>query len=144
MIVTSRKRNHQFTNYNLSTAKMLAFLMVYYVLFITLKTFQVLLFDLRHISAIWICENRFFVCMLLQECPSSFANLLASFKNWKNKKTEFWYLISFYRMKVINTNQSVIVPDDVDVTVKSRVVTVKGHRGTLTKVRKLIYAGLIS
>ena len=47
-------------------------------------------------------------------------------------------------MKVINTNQSVIVPDEVDVTVKSRVVTVKGHRGTLTKVRKLIYAGLIS
>merc|ERR1712001_538839 len=35
--------------------------------------------------------------------------------------------------KVINTNQSVTVPDDVDVTVKSRVVTVKGERGTLVK-----------
>merc|ERR1712037_462910 len=40
------------------------------------------------------------------------------------------------KMKVINTNQSVIVPDEVDVTVKSRVVTVKGHRGTLTKAFK--------
>ena len=36
-------------------------------------------------------------------------------------------------MKVINTNQSVTVPDDVDVSVKSRVVTVKGERGTLVK-----------
>ena len=36
-------------------------------------------------------------------------------------------------MKVINTNQSVKVPDEVDVSVKSRVVTVKGPRGTLTK-----------
>merc|ERR1712080_93369 len=38
-----------------------------------------------------------------------------------------------FKMKVINTNQSVTVPDDVDVTVKSRVVTVKGERGTLVK-----------
>ena len=40
-------------------------------------------------------------------------------------------------MKVINTNQLVVVPDEVEVTVKSRVVTVKGARGTLTKVRKV-------
>merc|ERR1712080_470982 len=33
----------------------------------------------------------------------------------------------------INTNQSVKVPDEVDVSVKSRVVTVKGPRGTLVK-----------
>merc|ERR1712141_618917 len=38
-----------------------------------------------------------------------------------------------FKMKVINTHQSVTVPDDVDVTVKSRVVTVKGPRGTLSK-----------
>merc|ERR1712156_864937 len=36
-------------------------------------------------------------------------------------------------MKVINTNQSVTIPDEVDVSVKSRVVTVKGERGTLVK-----------
>lgn len=36
-------------------------------------------------------------------------------------------------MKVINTNQTVKVIDGVDVSVKSRVVTVKGPRGTLTK-----------
>ena len=36
-------------------------------------------------------------------------------------------------MKVINTNQSIKVPDELDVSVKSRVVTVKGPRGTLTK-----------
>ena len=36
-------------------------------------------------------------------------------------------------MKEINTNQSVTVPSDVDVSVKSRVVTVKGPRGTLIK-----------
>lgn len=36
-------------------------------------------------------------------------------------------------MKVLNTNQSVKVPDEVDVSVKSRVVTVKGPRGTLKK-----------
>ncbi|TRY74034.1 hypothetical protein TCAL_05042 [Tigriopus californicus] len=36
-------------------------------------------------------------------------------------------------MKVVNTHQHVKVPDEVDVTVKSRVVTVKGARGTLTK-----------
>ncbi len=36
-------------------------------------------------------------------------------------------------MKVINTNQIVKVPDEVEVSVKSRVVTVKGPRGTLTK-----------
>merc|ERR1712187_1044145 len=38
-----------------------------------------------------------------------------------------------FKMKVINTNQSVSVPDEVDVSVKSRVVTVKGSRGTLVK-----------
>merc|ERR1712077_166352 len=38
-----------------------------------------------------------------------------------------------FKMKVINTNQSVTVPDEVDVSVKSRVVTVKGPRGTLVK-----------
>merc|ERR1712072_163533 len=37
------------------------------------------------------------------------------------------------RMKIINTNQSVTVPEGVDVTVKSRVVTVKGPRGQLVK-----------
>jgi len=36
-------------------------------------------------------------------------------------------------MKVLNTNQQVTVPDGVDVSVKSRVVTVKGPRGTLNK-----------
>merc|ERR1712027_115829 len=36
-------------------------------------------------------------------------------------------------MKVINTNQSVTIPEDVDASVKSRVVTVKGPRGTLIK-----------
>merc|ERR1712027_160147 len=36
-------------------------------------------------------------------------------------------------MKVINTNQSVTIPEDVDASVKSRVVTVKGSRGTLVK-----------
>ena len=36
-------------------------------------------------------------------------------------------------MKVINTNQSVTVPEEVDVSVKSRVVTIKGSRGTLVK-----------
>ena len=36
-------------------------------------------------------------------------------------------------MKVLNTNQLVIVPEGIDVSVKSRVVTVKGARGTLTK-----------
>ena len=40
---------------------------------------------------------------------------------------------TFYRMKIINTNQSIKVPDEIDVSVKSRVVTVKGPRGTLTK-----------
>merc|ERR1712008_537190 len=35
-----------------------------------------------------------------------------------------------------NTNQLVVVPDEVEVTVKSRVVTVKGARGTLTKAFK--------
>merc|ERR1712109_197642 len=38
-----------------------------------------------------------------------------------------------FKMKVINTNQSVTIPDEVDVSVKSRVVTVKGSRGTLVK-----------
>merc|ERR1712242_104618 len=38
-----------------------------------------------------------------------------------------------FKMKVINTNQSVTVPEDVDASVKSRVVTVKGSRGTLVK-----------
>merc|ERR1712170_301727 len=37
------------------------------------------------------------------------------------------------RMKIINTNQSIKVPDEIDVSVKSRVVTVKGSRGTLVK-----------
>merc|ERR1711978_665357 len=42
-------------------------------------------------------------------------------------------ILNSVRMKVINTNQSVKVPDEVDVSVKSRVVTVKGPRGTLIK-----------
>merc|ERR1712048_933685 len=45
----------------------------------------------------------------------------------------FFPLCIPFKMKVINTNQSVTVPDDVDVSVKSRVVTVKGERGTLVK-----------
>jgi hypothetical protein len=36
-------------------------------------------------------------------------------------------------MKALNTHQLVKVPDVVDVSVKNRVVTVKGPRGTLTK-----------
>merc|ERR1712153_78913 len=40
------------------------------------------------------------------------------------------------KMKVINTNQLVVVPDEVEGTVKSRVATVKGARGTLTKAFK--------
>lgn len=36
-------------------------------------------------------------------------------------------------MKVVNTHQVVKVPEGVDVSVKSRVVTVKGARGTLSK-----------
>ena len=36
-------------------------------------------------------------------------------------------------MKVINTNQLVTIPDGVECSVKSRVVTIKGSRGTLTK-----------
>ena len=36
-------------------------------------------------------------------------------------------------MKVLNTNQTVTAPEGVDISVKARVVTVKGPRGTLTK-----------
>ena len=36
-------------------------------------------------------------------------------------------------MKLLNTNQCVKVPEEIDVSVKSRVVTVKGPRGTLNK-----------
>ena len=36
-------------------------------------------------------------------------------------------------MKVINTNQLVKIPEGVEASVKSRVVTVKGPRGILTK-----------
>ena len=36
-------------------------------------------------------------------------------------------------MKILNTKQSVTIPDEVDVSVKARVVTVKGARGTLDK-----------
>merc|ERR1712020_193804 len=39
----------------------------------------------------------------------------------------------YVRMKIINTHQTVTVPEGVDVSVKSRVVTVKGSRGVLTK-----------
>merc|ERR1712020_795251 len=39
----------------------------------------------------------------------------------------------YVRMKIINTWGTVTVPEGVDVSVKSRVVTVKGSRGTLTK-----------
>merc|ERR1712038_2041584 len=42
-------------------------------------------------------------------------------------------ILNSVRMKVINTNQSVKVPDEIDVSVKSRVVTVKGPRGSLVK-----------
>merc|ERR1712079_464385 len=38
-----------------------------------------------------------------------------------------------FKMKVINTGQSVTIPDEVDCSVKSRVVTIKGSRGTLVK-----------
>ena len=130
--------------------------MVYYFLFITLKTLSLAFWDILQYFKLWIllwCHGQV-LCMLLKEWPGSFANLSVlevspsrmeiplvgiSLKMKKNK-TEFWYLILFYRMKVINTNQSVNVPDGVEVTVKSRVVTVKGARGTLTKVRKVIYS----
>merc|ERR1711997_1338579 len=46
--------------------------------------------------------------------------------------TSFSFRIPF-KMKVINTNQSVTIPDEVDCSVKSRVVTIKGSRGTLVK-----------
>ena len=36
-------------------------------------------------------------------------------------------------MKILNTKQSVAIPDGVDVNVKARVVTVKGTRGTLVR-----------
>ena len=36
-------------------------------------------------------------------------------------------------MKVLNTHQEVTVPEGIDVSVKARVVTVKGSRGTLVK-----------
>nr|ACO15161.1 60S ribosomal protein L9 [Caligus clemensi] len=36
-------------------------------------------------------------------------------------------------MKVLNTHQIVSIPESIECTVKSRVVTVKGKRGTLTK-----------
>ena len=36
-------------------------------------------------------------------------------------------------MKVVNTHQEVTVPEGIDVSVKARVVTVKGARGTLIK-----------
>ena len=36
-------------------------------------------------------------------------------------------------MKILNTKQSVTIPDEVEVSVKARVVTVKGARGTLVK-----------
>lgn len=36
-------------------------------------------------------------------------------------------------MRTINSNQSVLVPKDVSVKVKARMVTVKGPRGTLVK-----------
>ncbi len=45
-------------------------------------------------------------------------------------------------MKVLNTNQSVRIPDEVDVSVKSRVVTVKGPRGTLTKSFKHLHVDI--
>ena len=36
-------------------------------------------------------------------------------------------------MKVLNTHQTVSVPEGIEMSVKSRVVTVKGSRGTLSK-----------
>ena len=39
----------------------------------------------------------------------------------------------FIKMKVVNTHQEVTVPEGIDVSVKARVVTVKGARGTLVK-----------
>ena len=36
-------------------------------------------------------------------------------------------------MKTLNCNQTVEIPEGIDVSVKSRVVTVKGKRGTLNK-----------
>merc|ERR1711936_899751 len=41
-----------------------------------------------------------------------------------------------FKMKAINTHQLVNIPEGVDVSVKSRVVTVKGSRGTLVKAFK--------
>ncbi len=45
-------------------------------------------------------------------------------------------------MKVLNTNQSVKVPEELDVSVKSRVVTVKGPRGTLSKSFKHLHVDI--
>merc|ERR1712007_347058 len=42
-------------------------------------------------------------------------------------------LLKRYRMKILNTKQSVTIPDGVDVSVKARVVTIKGPRGTLER-----------
>ena len=36
-------------------------------------------------------------------------------------------------MKILNTKQSVTIPDGVDASVKARVVTIKGPRGTLDR-----------
>ena len=45
-------------------------------------------------------------------------------------------------MKVLNCKQSVKVPDDVTVSVKSRTVTVKGPRGELTKAFKHLHVDI--
>merc|ERR1712170_196656 len=42
-------------------------------------------------------------------------------------------ILGLAKMKILNTSQSINVPEGVSVEIKSRVVTVKGPRGTLSK-----------
>merc|ERR1711863_142267 len=42
-------------------------------------------------------------------------------------------LKKFFKMKVLNSNQIVTIPEEVEASVKARVVTIKGARGTLSK-----------